>query len=264
MKIGIICADECELTPFIPVIQKRNITRHAMLYFHEGTIRNADVVAVYSGVCKVNAAIAAQLMIDRFNAEMIINAGTAGGMDERLEIFDTVAAETAASLARCRERTGHGQQEAFGEGKTGRSVQGEARRHGRYLHPRGASAHAARCRARRSLARKGVPLEEALLLPLRGGRGHPVVRRPRHDRPPQLSMPVLQRLAPHLEARAELIARTRALHARTARCKRRAPCSTAPPRIPLRRGHTIATPSFRPSEALLKSAQALTSDSRSV
>ena len=77
MKIGIICADECELTPFIPVIQKRNITRHAMLYFHEGTIRNADVVAVYSGVCKVNAAIAAQLMIDKFNAEMIINAGTA-------------------------------------------------------------------------------------------------------------------------------------------------------------------------------------------
>lgn len=90
MKIGIICADECELTPFIPVIQKRNITRHAMLYFHEGTIRNADVVAVYSGVCKVNAAIAAQLMIDRFNAEMIINAGTAGGMDPEVRIFDTV------------------------------------------------------------------------------------------------------------------------------------------------------------------------------
>ena len=81
MKIGIICADECELAPFIPVIQKRNITRHAMLDFHEGTISNADVVAVYSGVCKVNAAVAAQLMIDRFNAEMIINAGTAGGMD---------------------------------------------------------------------------------------------------------------------------------------------------------------------------------------
>lgn len=37
-----------------------------------------------------NAAIASQLLIDQFGVTAIINAGTAGGMDPRLELFDTV------------------------------------------------------------------------------------------------------------------------------------------------------------------------------
>ena len=48
------------------------------------------MTALYSGVCKVNAAIAAQVLIDFFQVGAIINAGTAGGMDERLQVFDTV------------------------------------------------------------------------------------------------------------------------------------------------------------------------------
>ena len=44
----------------------------------------------FSGVCKVNAAIAAQLLIDVFCVDIIINSGTAGGMEPELEIFDTV------------------------------------------------------------------------------------------------------------------------------------------------------------------------------
>lgn len=50
-----------------------------MLKFYEGTINRLDVMIAYSGVCKVNAAVAAQLMIDIFYADMIVNAGTAGG-----------------------------------------------------------------------------------------------------------------------------------------------------------------------------------------
>ena len=49
-----------------------------------------DVVAVYSGVCKVNAAVAAQILIDAFHTDVIINAGTAGGIDERVQLFDTI------------------------------------------------------------------------------------------------------------------------------------------------------------------------------
>ena len=37
-----------------------------------------EVVALYSGVCKVNAAVAAQILIDRFAVDIIINSGTAG------------------------------------------------------------------------------------------------------------------------------------------------------------------------------------------
>lgn len=65
-----------------------------MLKFYEGTINRLDVMIAYSGVCKVNAAVAAQLMIDIFHADMIINAGTAGGgVDESVRLFDTVVAE---------------------------------------------------------------------------------------------------------------------------------------------------------------------------
>lgn len=37
-----------------------------------------------------NAAIAVQILIDIFGVSLIINSGTAGGMDQKLEIFDTV------------------------------------------------------------------------------------------------------------------------------------------------------------------------------
>ena len=96
MRIGIICAGDRELAPFLPVIADRHTTQKAMLTFHHGTICGAQVVALYSGVCKVNAAIAAQLLIDYGGADIIINAGTAGGMDPALDIFDTAICTEAA------------------------------------------------------------------------------------------------------------------------------------------------------------------------
>lgn len=89
-KIGIICAGDRELAPFLRHIEHMKVTEKAMLKIYEGTIYGIDVAAVFSGVCKVNAAIATQILIDEFDTDIIINAGTAGGMDEHLEIFDTV------------------------------------------------------------------------------------------------------------------------------------------------------------------------------
>ncbi len=61
-----------------------------MLKFHSGEYENIDVVALYCGVCKVNAAIAAQILIDKFDVTHIIVIGVAGGIDSRLNIGDTV------------------------------------------------------------------------------------------------------------------------------------------------------------------------------
>ena len=49
-----------------------------MLKFHSGKFNNIDVVALYCGVCKVNAAIAAQILIDKFQVTTIIITGVAG------------------------------------------------------------------------------------------------------------------------------------------------------------------------------------------
>ena len=92
-KTGILCASDTELEPFLKYIQSPRITEKAMLKFYSGYIGRTAVVAAYSGVCKVNAAIAAQLLIDVFEVGCIINAGTAGGMDERVRLFDTVISE---------------------------------------------------------------------------------------------------------------------------------------------------------------------------
>lgn len=96
MKIGIVCAGDREFAPFIPCIKECKITEKAMLKFYEGKISNVDVVALFSGVCKVNVAIATQILIDTYQVDAIINAGTAGGMDERLNLFDVAVSTEVA------------------------------------------------------------------------------------------------------------------------------------------------------------------------
>ena len=83
-KIAIICASERELAPFLPLIENPTISERAMLRIHEGRLNGFDVAAVYCGVCKVNAAAAAQIMIDCYGADTVISAGASGGMAEEL------------------------------------------------------------------------------------------------------------------------------------------------------------------------------------
>lgn len=95
-RVGIICAGDGELAPFLPLLGDCRITEKAMLKFYASNINGTDIVALFSGVCKVNAAIAAQILIDEYHVDCIINAGVAGGMDRSLEIFDTVICTEAA------------------------------------------------------------------------------------------------------------------------------------------------------------------------
>lgn len=94
--IGIICACKSELKPFLSYIENQKITEKAGFIFYEGNIGKVHVAAVQCGICKVNAALGAQILIDLFHVDGIINSGTAGGMDPVLQIFDTVVAEKAA------------------------------------------------------------------------------------------------------------------------------------------------------------------------
>jgi len=96
MKVGIICAGDTELAPFLPIIKDCKTSEKAMLRIYEGKIENVNVVTLFCGVCKVNAAIATQILIDTYQVDMIINAGTAGGMDRSLDIFDTVISSEVA------------------------------------------------------------------------------------------------------------------------------------------------------------------------
>jgi adenosylhomocysteine nucleosidase len=61
--------------------------------FVTGRVEGRDVVLVLSGISMVNAAMTAQMAVDRFNLKAILFSGVAGGVDPALDIGDVVIAE---------------------------------------------------------------------------------------------------------------------------------------------------------------------------
>ena len=73
-RIGIITASDEELLPFLDRLDTACVSRKAMLDFHKAEWNGRELILAYSGVCKVNAAIAAQVMIDTFGIDAMISA----------------------------------------------------------------------------------------------------------------------------------------------------------------------------------------------
>lgn len=95
MPMGIIGAMESEVQNLIARME--NITYHekAGRRFAVGTLAGKDVVVVQSGIGKVAAAITAQMLIDEFGVDGLLNTGMAGGLDPRLAVKDLVIATAA-------------------------------------------------------------------------------------------------------------------------------------------------------------------------
>ncbi len=64
--------------------------------FTRGLLAGKNAVVVKSGIGKVAAAITAQLLIDRYGVNVLINTGMAGGLDPRLAVKDLVVATGTA------------------------------------------------------------------------------------------------------------------------------------------------------------------------
>ena len=58
--------------------------------FFTGKFNDKDVVFVQSGIGKVNAAITATLLIEKFEVNKVIFSGVAGSLDEKLKVGDVV------------------------------------------------------------------------------------------------------------------------------------------------------------------------------
>lgn len=96
MKIGLLCAMKSEfdqLTPYLRITKETEIARTTVL---EGDIDGLAVVIAATGICKVNAAITAQLLIDKFGVTHILMVGVAGGMDPRLGVHALAFSERLA------------------------------------------------------------------------------------------------------------------------------------------------------------------------
>jgi adenosylhomocysteine nucleosidase len=66
------------------------IVSHAGMAFYKGILCDKSVVIVRSGIGKVNAAVCTQVLVDKFNVNILINTGVAGSLDAKIDIGDIV------------------------------------------------------------------------------------------------------------------------------------------------------------------------------
>ena len=92
MRIGIICAIPNELRYFnfteIPIQKFGERT------FYKGSHDKHELILVQSGLGKVNAAVVSTLLIEKFECELLLFSGVAGGIDPGIEIGEVIIGES--------------------------------------------------------------------------------------------------------------------------------------------------------------------------
>ncbi len=87
---GIIAAMQEEMQEIQKIMKNIQKIEIYGLNFIKGEINDKLVVLVEAGVGKVNATRTAQLLIDKFDIDVVINIGSAGSANDKLNIGDIV------------------------------------------------------------------------------------------------------------------------------------------------------------------------------
>lgn len=94
MTIGLICAIPQELAHLRSALAHAESVEAAHARFDKGGLDGHEVVLVGAGIGKVNTALVATLLADRFRCRLIVFSGVAGGLDPDLHIGDVVVADS--------------------------------------------------------------------------------------------------------------------------------------------------------------------------
>ncbi len=94
-KIGIIGAMELEVEQLKKEMAVAAVIKKAGMDFFEGTLNDAPVVVVRSGIGKVNAALCVQILADVFQVSHVVNTGVAGSLNAKLDIGDILISRDA-------------------------------------------------------------------------------------------------------------------------------------------------------------------------
>ncbi len=93
--VGIIGAMEEEVASLKAAMEVSEVVEKAAMTFVKGTLCGKEVVVVRSGIGKVNAGICAQILVDLFGVDQLINTGVAGSLDSQIDIGDIVISSDA-------------------------------------------------------------------------------------------------------------------------------------------------------------------------
>lgn len=88
--LGLICAIPEERKDLKAALDHQETVEIGGLAFDHGRLDGRDVVLAEAGIGKVNTAMVATLLIDRFSAGCLVFSGVAGGLDPALGIGDLV------------------------------------------------------------------------------------------------------------------------------------------------------------------------------
>lgn len=93
MRIAVIGAMEEEVELLRKEIVSGKVTVVADCEFIEGEIGQHTVILVKSGIGKVNAAIATTLLLNNYKPDVVLNTGSAGGLQTSLEVGTVVISD---------------------------------------------------------------------------------------------------------------------------------------------------------------------------
>ena len=93
--IGIIGAMDEEISQIKAKLSDVTVTEIAAMTFSKGKLGSHDIVAVRSGIGKVNAAVCTQILATYFHVDHIINTGVAGSLKNEINIGDVVISTDA-------------------------------------------------------------------------------------------------------------------------------------------------------------------------
>ena len=90
MRVGVIGAMEQEVKLLREQIENCEIVSRGGCEIYTGKINGVDVALLKSGIGKVAAAIGTTLLLEHFRPDVVINTGSAGGLDAKLNVGDIV------------------------------------------------------------------------------------------------------------------------------------------------------------------------------
>ena len=96
MVIGILAAMDTEAKSIVADLENSVIEEIAGYTYYRGIYQDKKVVLTICSIGKVSSALSAQIMIDHYGVDFVINTGIAGGLDEDLKILDIVIGERLA------------------------------------------------------------------------------------------------------------------------------------------------------------------------
>lgn len=93
--LGIIGAMDEEVAKIKERLENVEVQTFGGMDFYKGNFEGKSVVVVRSGIGKVNAAVCAQILADRYQVSGIVNTGIAGSLMAKINIGDIVLSTDA-------------------------------------------------------------------------------------------------------------------------------------------------------------------------